>query len=93
MTRGRSDDPTDQPMDEYVVEHVREALTTDPRTVTQGLHVARHGDAIVVSGTVESADRHVAVGEVATEIAAGMRVCNETVVVAPVDHHRSEEVS
>ena len=79
--------------DDYVVEHVREALTTDPRTSAQGLQVACHGDAIVVSGTVESADRREAVGVVAAEVAAGLRVCNETVVVAPVDHHRSEEVT
>ena len=84
----------DRPVEDvYLVEHVREALTTDERTLAQGLHVTRHGDALVVSGTVSSTARRDAVGKVAAEVAAGLRVCNETVVVEPVDHHRTEEVS
>ena len=83
---------TDDP-DAYVVEHVRQALATDPRTLVQGLKVTRHGDSVVVSGTVSSESRRVSVGEVASEVAAAFRVCNEIVVVDPADHHRSEEVS
>ena len=79
--------------DAYVIEHVRQALATDERTMLQGLRVTQHGDSIVVSGTVSSESRRDAVGEVAAEIATAYRVCNETVVVGPADHHRAEEVS
>ena len=78
--------------DAYVIEHVRQALATDQRTLVQGLRVTQHGDSVVVSGTVSSETRRDAVGEVAAEVAAAFRVCNETVVVEPADHHRSEEV-
>lgn len=79
--------------DVYVIEHVRQALATDSRSVVQGLHVTRHGDCIVVAGTVTSDTRRSAVEEVASEVAADFRICNEIVVVDPADHHRTEEVS
>jgi hypothetical protein len=82
---------TDGP-DGYVVEHVRHALATDPRTLVQGLRVSLHGDSLVLSGTVASAARRDAVGEVAAEVASSLRVCNEIVVVDAGDHHRAEEV-
>lgn len=77
----------------YVIEHVRQALATDERTNIQGLRVTRHGDCVVIAGTVESAERRDAVGEVAAEAAGAIRVCNETVVVGAVDHHRTEELT
>ena len=83
----------DAPDDAYVVEHVRDALATDPRTLVQGLRVTHQGDAIVLAGTVGSAARRDAVGDVAAEVAGGLRICNETVVVEAGDHHRVEEVS
>jgi osmotically-inducible protein OsmY len=79
--------------DAYVIEHVRQALATDQRTLVQGLRVTRHGESIVISGTVSSASRRDSVGEVAQEVAADFLVCNEIVVVDPADHHRTEEVS
>lgn len=82
---------TDDP-DAYVVEHVRQALATDPRTLVQGLRVSRQGDSVVLSGTVASDSRRDAVGQVAAEIAARFRVCNDIVVVDTSDHHRTEEV-
>ena len=80
-------------VDAYVIEHVRQALATDQRTLAQGLRVTRHGECVVVSGTVSSHARRDAVGEVAAEVAADFVVCNEIVVVDPADHHRTEEVS
>lgn len=79
--------------DAYVIEHVRQALATDERTNIQGLRVTRHGDCVVIAGTVESDDRQRAVERVATEAAASFRICNETVVLHADDHHRTEEVS
>jgi hypothetical protein len=88
-----SAEPESPEPDVYVIEHVRQALATDVRTMVQGLRVTEHGDCIVVSGTVSSDSLRDAVGTVAAEVAAAYRVCNETVVVGPADHHRAEEVS
>lgn len=82
-----------QEEDVYVIEHVRQALATDPRTSVQGLKVTCHGDSVVVAGTVASEARREAVGEVAAEIATAFRVSNEIVVVDAADHHRAEEVT
>lgn len=79
--------------DAYVIEHVRQALATDERTNIQGLRVTRHGDCVVIAGTVGSDERHAAVEAVAAEAAPAHRICNETVVVHADDHHRTEEVS
>lgn len=78
--------------DLYLVEHVREALATDPRTSVQGLEVARDGDAVVVTGTVTSAQRRDAVAQVATEVASPRPVINEVVVLAPPTDHETEEL-
>ena len=59
--------------DAYVIEHVRQALATDERTNMQGLRVTRHGDCVVISGTVESTERRSAVEEVAAEAASSFR--------------------
>ena len=79
--------------DAYVIEHVRQALATDERTNIQGLNVTRHGDCVVIAGTVASVERQEAVEQVATEAADSFRICNETVVVPADDHHRTEDLS
>jgi osmotically-inducible protein OsmY len=78
---------------EYVAEHVRQAITTDPRTVEQGIDVRVVGDEVYVSGTVTSAVRRDGVGEVAAEAAGGRRVHNEVEVVEPADRHTTERIS
>lgn len=78
---------------EYVAEHVRQALTTDPRTMEQGLDVRVVGDEVYVSGTVTSTQRCDAVREVATEAAAGRRVHAEVDVAEPADRHTTERIT
>jgi osmotically-inducible protein OsmY len=62
---------------EYVAEHVRQAITTDPRTMEQGIDVRVVGDEVYVSGAVTSAERHDAVVEVAE----------------PTDRHTTERIT
>lgn len=78
---------------EYVAEHVRQALTTDPRTLEQGLDVRVVGDEVYVSGTVSSAERCEAVTDVAAEAAPGRRVHNEVTVAEPTDRHTTERIT
>ncbi|HEX4903746.1 MAG TPA: BON domain-containing protein [Acidimicrobiales bacterium] len=78
---------------EYVAEHVRQALTTDARTMEQGLDVRVVGDEVYVSGTVTSAERRDAVRQVAAEAAAGRRVHNEVDVAEPADRHTTERIT
>jgi osmotically-inducible protein OsmY len=78
---------------QYVAEHVRQALTTDPRTMEQGLDVRVVGDDVYVSGTVTSAERFDAVATVAAEAADGRRVHNEVSVAEPTDRHTTERIT
>ena len=66
--------------DAYVLQHVREALASDPRTGELGLDVAFEGTALVISGVVGSAERRAAVLDVAREVAPEVEVVNRTEV-------------
>ena len=78
---------------EYVGEHVRQALTTDARTMEQGLDVRVVGDEVYVSGTVTSTERRDAVREVAAEAAEGRQVHVEVDVAEPADRHTTERIT
>ena len=73
---GASDEPV-----EYVAEHLREALASDPRVSELGLDVLIRGGELHVVGTVSTEERRRAVGDVAREIAPGATVRNETTVI------------
>ena len=70
---------SDEPV-EYVAEHLREALASDPRVSELGLDVLIRGGELHVVGTVSTEERRQAVGEVAREVAPGESVRNETTV-------------
>lgn len=78
---------------EYLAEHVRQALTTDPRTMEQGLDVRVVGDHVYVSGTVTSSERCEAVALVAAEAADGRDVRNEVRIAEPTDRHTTERIT
>lgn len=67
--------------DEYVVQHLREALAQDPRVSELGLGVVVRNGVLHVTGTVSTEERRAAVAEVAGELASTWTVANETVVV------------
>lgn len=86
-------DPADATAPEYVGEHVRQAVATDPRTTEQGIGVrVVHGE-VFLSGEVGSADRRAAIGVVAEEAAQGHAVHNGVTVAEPGDHHVTERIT
>lgn len=75
----RHHEPVDVP--EYVVAHVHEALTTDPRVMDQGIEVVAAGDTVVLLGRVFSRAQADAAGDVACDHAPGYRVRNDLEVL------------
>lgn len=67
--------------DEYVVQHLREALAQDPRVSELGLDVVVRGGALHVTGVVSTEERRAAVADVAAHIAPDWTVLNDTTVV------------
>ena len=67
--------------EEYVVQHVRDALAHDPRVNELGLGVTVRGGVLHITGTVSTEERRSAVAEVAAELAPEWSVANETRVV------------
>jgi osmotically-inducible protein OsmY len=84
---------SDEPAPEYVAEHVRRAITTDPRSAEQGVDVRVVGDDVFLSGTVTSDERRDAITDVATEAADGRTVHNDVCVAHPTDRHTTERIT
>lgn len=72
-------DPVDVP--EYVVAHIHETLTTDPRVMEQGIEVVAAGDTVVLMGRVFSRAQADAAGDVARACAPSYRVRNDLEVL------------
>ena len=66
---------------EYVVAHVHEALTTDPRVTEQSIEVAAVGRTIVLMGRVFSRDQRDAAAVVARAQAPGYEIRNDLEVL------------
>lgn len=66
---------------EYVVAHVHEALTTDPRVMDQGIEVVAAGDTVVLMGRVFSQAQADAAGDVARDHAPSHRIRNDVEVL------------
>lgn len=65
---------------DYLVGHVEDALTRDPRVSEQGLHVAIAARKVFVTGTVSTPDRHRAVAQVVSELLPDFELHNEATV-------------
>lgn len=70
-----------EPVPEYLVGRIQQALATDPRTGELELDVRVAGRRVFLTGTVVTAERRVAVEEVVREIARGYQVMNELSVI------------
>ena len=64
----------------YREESLRQALATDPRVMESELEVSIAGSRIVISGTVPTEGRRVAVTNVARERFPDLEIDNRTVV-------------
>jgi hypothetical protein len=62
--------------DEYLIAHANEALATDPRTAELELDVSVDGLEVVLTGTVATPERQVAVAEVVAKALPGREVRN-----------------
>jgi hypothetical protein len=67
-------------IDDYEVQHLREALVADPRVGELELEVRAVAGKLFISGTVPTEERRRAIDEVAREVVPEVTVCNETAV-------------
>jgi hypothetical protein len=67
-------------IDDYEVQHLREALATDPRVGELELEVRAVAGKLFISGSVPTEERRRAIDEVAREVVPEATVCNETAV-------------
>lgn len=80
MTEPRATEGADA-VPEYVVAHVHEALTTDPRVMEQGIEVVAASGTVVLMGRVFSQAQADAAAEVAQTQAPGYRIRNDVEVL------------
>ena len=64
----------------YREESLRQALATDPRVMESELEVSIAGSRVVISGTVPTEGRRVAITDVARERFPDLEIDNRTVV-------------
>ncbi len=72
--------PTDI-RDPYLLEHLRRAITEDPRVGEPSLRVFAAAGRIWLEGTVSSQSRRKAVEDLVNELAPGIEVKNELIVL------------
>lgn len=81
------------PIDPYLAEHVRDALTHDPRSVGLEFDVTQEGELVRVRGTVSTAERRAAAQEVLDELFADRAVRNELTVQEFREPTRAEHIA
>ena len=67
--------------DEYLAQHVREALAQDPRVADLGITVTAEPGRVYLSGEVATEERRHAIGTVAGELLADHEVTNQVTVI------------
>ncbi|HVM20107.1 MAG TPA: BON domain-containing protein [Egibacteraceae bacterium] len=84
---------SEQPLDPYATEHLRDALAHDPRVGTLDIHVRAVGDVLVVTGNVTSAEQRDAVDEVLGELVTDTDIRNDVTVAELSEPDGQEAVS
>jgi osmotically-inducible protein OsmY len=77
---------------EYLAQHIRDALATDPRVLELGLEVAVVGRTVVLRGSVATAAQRDAAVEVARELAPGAEILNDVEVPPAPEPCEAEEI-
>lgn len=77
---------------EYVVGHLQEAFAADGRLAEIALHVRVVADGIYVSGSVPTAERKIAVQEIAARECPGFTIHNDVSVTEISDAPEPEEL-
>lgn len=83
----------DDTLDSYDAEHIREKLVADPRTNALDVQVRLSGGALILTGTVASAQRRNLIAEVVAELAPGVAVRNDLSVTDMTEPEDREVVS
>jgi osmotically-inducible protein OsmY len=73
-------DRSEEQPDQYVLEHVREAIAQDERLGELHVHVTRVGDRIVITGDVATEERRRTLAEVVGRVCPGCEVANQASV-------------
>jgi osmotically-inducible protein OsmY len=71
-----SDAPADEP-DQYVLEHLRDALAHDPRTNELDVDVCIVGDKVFLTGHAATDEHRDAITDVARQAMPGRQIVNE----------------
>lgn len=82
---------TESAVDPYDAEHIREQLIADPRINALDVQVRPVGEALVVTGNVESEERRGLIGDVVASLAPGVDIRND-VSVTSMEEPTSQEV-
>ena len=82
-----------QGLDSYDAEHIREQLIVDPRTSALDIRVELAGEALVVTGNVETEQRRQTIAEVVAELAPGVEVRNDVSVTSFAEPTGQEVIS
>lgn len=77
---------------EYLVHHIQEALSADPRARELGVDVQVSGDRVVLTGTAASDGQRAAIVEVVAEVAQGYLVIDELAVLSTDESPTVEEL-
>jgi hypothetical protein len=85
-------------MNPYLVQHIQDALASDPRARELGVDAQIVGDRLVLTGTVATPDLRSAIGEVVGEVVdreagSGLAVVNELAVMPRGDDGSVEELA
>jgi hypothetical protein len=83
---------------EYLVQHIQDALATDPRARELGVDVQVVGTSVVLTGTVATPDLRAAIGDVVREVVEreptpAHQVVNELAVMPHGDDGSVEELA
>lgn len=78
---------------EYVAEHVRDAIAKEERLGELHLHVTCVGHRLVITGDVATEERRRAVGEVASRVCPDREISNQTTVVPLPEAPKVERLS
>jgi osmotically-inducible protein OsmY len=78
---------------EYLVQHIQDALATDPRARELGVDVQVAGDRVVLTGTAATPAQRASIAEVVAELADGYEVVNEMTVLSAAEDETIEELT
>ena len=84
---------SDEALDSYDAEHIRERLIKDPRVNELDVQVQLAGTALVLTGNVATEERRQSVADVVAELAPGVEVRNDVSVTSFTEPTDQEVVS